>query len=229
MTLFEDLLRGLLRSTPSGVWQQDYICVPARSDIWVPHIHGRVPDVVELGDLPIPVVGEAPDQCVTFSRWFDPLVPLATAAIPADEQRPLGAPLIHAIKASATYIIVRNWHNLEHSTRLLSMVRLGPMEFEESVDKLTMLGVGCDFTGTPRSGASPLSVQFTDLTTFVEGDYSPAGWDWDFGDATPHSNAQHPKHTYNGNAGDTFDVTLTVTYANGETCTITKEEYISLT
>jgi gliding motility-associated-like protein len=39
------------------------------------------------------------------------------------------------------------------------------------------------------------------------------GWDWDFGDASPHSNLQNPTHVY-ATAG-TYTVTLNVTTANG--------------
>ncbi len=40
-------------------------------------------------------------------------------------------------------------------------------------------------------------------------------WDWDFGDGSPHSNAQNPPaHTFPSSGGP-FDVTLTITNANG--------------
>lgn len=45
------------------------------------------------------------------------------------------------------------------------------------------------------------------------------GWDWDFGDATPHSSQQNPSHTYAG-AG-TYTVTLIVTSQQGCKDTIT--------
>jgi len=47
-----------------------------------------------------------------------------------------------------------------------------------------------NFSGTPRSGSAPLTVQFTDLST------GPVtSWLWDFGDGD-NSFAQHPSHTY---------------------------------
>ncbi len=69
-----------------------------------------------------------------------------------------------------------------------------------------------DFSGTPLSGAAPLSVAFTDATTGAV-----SGWSWNFGD-TNTSIAQNPSHTYA--AVGTYTVTLTSTGpggADGET------------
>ncbi|WP_442919718.1 PKD domain-containing protein, partial [Methanomethylovorans sp.] len=59
------------------------------------------------------------------------------------------------------------------------------------------------FTANVTSGTAPLTVSFTDQST-----YSPTQWAWNFGDGQ-NSNLQHPIHTY-GSAG-TYTVTLTVT------------------
>ncbi len=74
------------------------------------------------------------------------------------------------------------------------------------------------FSGTPTSGAPPLAVQFTDLST---GD--PTSWSWDFGDGGT-STAQNPGHTY-ASAG-TYTVTLTVSNAYGSDAE-TKPGYIT--
>lgn len=50
-----------------------------------------------------------------------------------------------------------------------------------------------DFVGTPLSGNQPLLVQFTDLSTPIG---SITGWEWNFGDSTPHSTEQNPSHSY---------------------------------
>jgi PKD repeat protein len=76
-----------------------------------------------------------------------------------------------------------------------------------------------DFSGTPTSGAGPLSVQFTDATTGT-----PATWAWTFGDGAT-STLQNPSHTYN--PGD-YSVSLTVTNAAG-TDSVTKTNYIHVT
>ncbi|WP_165821127.1 LamG-like jellyroll fold domain-containing protein [Nocardioides gansuensis] len=63
------------------------------------------------------------------------------------------------------------------------------------------------FSATPRSGEAPLPVTFTDESTG-----SPTSWAWTFGDGAT-STAQNPSHTYA--APGTYDVSLTVTNANG--------------
>src|SRR5437867_4359087 len=47
-----------------------------------------------------------------------------------------------------------------------------------------------DFSASPRSGAAPLLVRFTDLSTGA-----PTNWLWDFGDGTTASAAE-PDHVY---------------------------------
>jgi hypothetical protein len=62
-----------------------------------------------------------------------------------------------------------------------------------------------------------LRCDFTDAST---DDTGVAGWSWSFGDAAS-SPDQNPVHNY-GTAG-TYDVTLTVTDADGETSTVSKQ------
>ncbi len=76
------------------------------------------------------------------------------------------------------------------------------------------------FSGTPRSGTAPLSVQFTDAS--AEG---PTAWSWDFGDGGT-STEQNPDHTYTTEG--TYTVTLTVTNASGSD-NETKVDYITVT
>lgn len=76
-----------------------------------------------------------------------------------------------------------------------------------------------DFSGTPTSGAPPLSVSFTDQST---GNITLRVWD--FGDGG-YSTQENPNHTYN-NAG-VYTVTLTVSGAAG-TDTVTKTNYITV-
>ena len=91
----------------------------------------------------------------------------------------------------------------------------------------TMLGggggcsptVAANFSGTPTSGAAPLAVSFTDLSTG-----SPTSWSWNFGDGGT-SSAQNPSHTYTG-AG-TYTVQLTATNACGSN-TNTKSAYVTV-
>jgi PKD repeat protein len=76
------------------------------------------------------------------------------------------------------------------------------------------------FSGTPTSGSSPLSVQFTDQSTGY-----PTSWAWTFGDGAT-STSQNPSHTYS--SAGTYTVTLTATNSAGSD-TETKTNYITVT
>jgi PKD repeat protein len=76
-----------------------------------------------------------------------------------------------------------------------------------------------DFVGSPTSGCSPLTVNFTDQST---GDIT--SWSWDFGDGGT-STQQNPSHTYN--SPGTYTVSLTVTGPGGSD-TNTKTNYITV-
>ena len=70
------------------------------------------------------------------------------------------------------------------------------------------------FTSDKTSGQTPLTVQFTDLSTG-----GPTGWQWDFGDGSS-STAQNPIHTFPPNSGPdnaSYIIKLTVTNAGGST------------
>jgi len=76
-----------------------------------------------------------------------------------------------------------------------------------------------DFSANRTSGTSPMTVQFTDLSTG-----GPGSWSWSFGDGTT-STEQNPVHTYS--APGTYNVLLTVTNSAG-TDTTTKYGYITV-
>jgi PGF-pre-PGF domain-containing protein len=75
------------------------------------------------------------------------------------------------------------------------------------------------FTGTPTSGAVPLSVLFTDTSSG-----SPATWNWSFGDGM-FSTSQNPNHIYSVNG--TYTVSLNATNSAG-TNTAIRADYISV-
>jgi len=75
-----------------------------------------------------------------------------------------------------------------------------------------------DFTGTPRVGTAPVTVQFTDAST------DATAWAWTFGDGGT-SALQNPSHTYN--SAGSYTVTLTSTNAFGSN-TATKAGYVTL-
>jgi PKD repeat protein len=77
-----------------------------------------------------------------------------------------------------------------------------------------------EFNTNVRSGAAPLSVQFTDLS-YVK--TAPATYSWNFGDGTT-STDQSPLHQYT--TAGAYNVSLTVTDASGNTDTEMKESLI---
>lgn len=77
-----------------------------------------------------------------------------------------------------------------------------------------------NFMGSPTSGAAPLDVSFTDLSTG-----NPTSWDWDFGDGSPHSALQNPNHQYT--ADGQYTVTLIATNAYGSDTEV-KTNYITV-
>ncbi len=71
-----------------------------------------------------------------------------------------------------------------------------------------------EFSGAPTSGTTPLTVDFTDLSS-----NNPTSWSWSFGDGGT-STAQNPSHTYT--SAGSYTVSLTATNAwgsDGETKT----------
>lgn len=78
-----------------------------------------------------------------------------------------------------------------------------------------------DFSANPTSGQPPLTVAFQDTS---KGSHIVA-WQWDFGDGST-STERNPVHTYSAN--NLYDVTLTVTNAEGQTDTETRRGYINV-
>jgi len=73
------------------------------------------------------------------------------------------------------------------------------------------------FTSDVSTGTAPLTVQFSDEST-----YSPASWKWSFGDGVS-STEQNPSHTYT--SAGSYTVVLTATNAGGSR-TKTVNDYI---
>lgn len=77
-----------------------------------------------------------------------------------------------------------------------------------------------NFTASPTSGTTPLTITFTDQSA-----NSPTSWQWDFGDGGT-SSVQNSTHTYN-NTG-IYSVSLTASNNYGSN-SITKNSYITVT
>jgi len=67
------------------------------------------------------------------------------------------------------------------------------------------------FSATPKSGMSPLQVQFNDTSTGT----LPLSYQWNFGDGTPNGTVQNPVHTYTTESNWTFTAVLTVENSEG--------------
>lgn len=82
-------------------------------------------------------------------------------------------------------------------------------------------GIEANFTAEPLSGYSPLTVQFTDLSTG-----SPTGWRWDFnGDGVIDSQVKNPTYTYESPGNYTVYFKAQTLFQSDE---ITKYHYISV-
>jgi PKD repeat protein len=98
-----------------------------------------------------------------------------------------------------------------------------------SITKANIISIGsvpvADFSFTPNFGATPLTVQFTDLSTGT-----PTSWAWDFkNDGTATSTVKNPSYTYtisNSTQFQSFSIKLTVSNSFG-TSTVTKGTVIS--
>jgi len=80
-----------------------------------------------------------------------------------------------------------------------------------------------NFSGTPTSGAPPLTVQFNDTST---GFVNPITYFWDFGDGS-NSTERNPLHTYITNTQENYTVILNVTGNYGKTANVIKSGYIT--
>ncbi len=84
--------------------------------------------------------------------------------------------------------------------------------------------VTADFTADVTGGQAPLTVQFTDLSTSINGPIT--SWEWDFNnDGTVDSYDENPGWTYTDNG--TYTVKLTVSDGT-ETDSETKQDFISV-
>jgi tripartite motif-containing protein 71 len=80
------------------------------------------------------------------------------------------------------------------------------------------------FSGSPVSGMTPLTVNFTNSSTGYD---QPLTYEWDFNnDGTVDSTAQNPSYAYDDPG--TYSVTLTVRDSDGSTDSLSRSNYISV-
>jgi PKD repeat protein len=83
------------------------------------------------------------------------------------------------------------------------------------------------FSATPLSGATPLTVNFTDSSLKATGYSGALSYEWDFeNDGTVDSTVQNPSHTYNSNG--IYTVKLTATQSDGKTDSEIKTNYLTI-
>ncbi len=89
----------------------------------------------------------------------------------------------------------------------------GGSDTETKADYISVVppAPSADFSASPTSGTTPLTVAFTDAST-----NNPTSWSWDFGDGAT-SAEQNPTHTYD--SPGIYDVTLTATGPGGSDTT----------
>ncbi|MCS6928081.1 MAG: PKD domain-containing protein [Saprospiraceae bacterium] len=110
----------------------------------------------------------------------------------------------------------------QSGTYTVTLTATNPCGSNTSIKTITVVGPPvANFTATPTSGCSPLTVQFTSTSLG-----NPTSYAWQFPGGTPNtSSAQNPTVTYN--APGNYDVTLTVTNPYG-THTLTKTNFIQV-
>ncbi|MDD2340308.1 MAG: PKD domain-containing protein [Methanosarcina sp.] len=105
---------------------------------------------------------------------------------------------VHVFSGAGTYTVTLVATNAGGSSYVRSMVI--------AVNRVLTPPVA-DFTANKNEGYAPLTVRFTDTST-----YNPTGWQWNFGDSST-SIEQNPVHVFSG-AG-TYTVTLVATNGDG--------------
>ncbi len=109
-------------------------------------------------------------------------------------------------------------------TITLTATNASGSDIETKISYITVYAIPTtNFTANVLTGCTPLTVNFTDLST--PGDGALTNWLWDFGDGGS-SVLQNPTHVYN--TAGTFKVSLSVTDANGCMKKEIKNSYITV-
>lgn len=128
-----------------------------------------------------------------------------------------------SVQTNTTLTLTPGWYNITvmkqyYETPANQTVNVAEGENLAIEFTLTLSPPIANFTANVTSGAVPLSVNFTDLST-----NSPTSWLWDFGDGT-NSTDQNPTHVYS--SAGTYSVSLNATNTGGTNIS-TQSNYIT--
>lgn len=98
------------------------------------------------------------------------------------------------------------YNNIGNYTVRLTVTADNGLSSPQAASATISVPLKVDFSATPPSGAVPVTIQFQDQTSTLNGIRL---WDWDFGDGTAHGASQTVPHTYN--TVGTYNVTLKIT------------------
>jgi PKD repeat protein len=185
------------------------------------------------------VVGPSGADTLTFQDYIKVESPLPVASFSADPTTGVSPLLVQFTNSSTGTILSQSWdfgdggasidfapsHQYQNSgVYSVTLALLGPSGVDtlRLTDYITVLAPPPvpDFSADQTSGAAPLDVQFTDLSTGAI-----TAYEWDFGDSTTLAEPS-PLHTYS--SAGTYSVKLTVTGPGGSN-TMTKTDYITVT
>jgi monoamine oxidase len=227
--LWEDKMMNLLLDGPTAECWPPKVYQPSATDhVLTCFMMGTNSEVMEalpddtarmnqaLADLDVVFGGAASTGFIEgqLHNWTAEPYVLGSYSYPAPGTRPTSGPTMREVLAqpvgTTLYFAGEATHNTAASTvpgALQSGERAGG-EVDTNLGGPPAPGTPtADFSASVVSGAPPLDVSFTDLSTEI-----PTGWSWDFGD-TGTSGDQNPDHQYT-TPGD-YTVSLTATNPNG--------------
>lgn len=246
--IVQQYVNGLVKTSYPGNWEALIVSVKQGTRAFIPHDHGRVPDLQEIVDLSdLYLVLEA--LGVTFPEIpGDPGVVGVTLAgkpiygetlvDPSDVIRQLGQPTAFIEGANGEELILLNRRYVfpipakadPYRFAVVSGIRYTA---EPSGTIFEKLGINLDFDAEPENGNVPLDVLFrTDWDGMVYGDLFPVNFKWEYGDGSDDEGANLLQVTHTYTVPGTYTVRLTLTFADGlniPPVVITKTDYITAT
>jgi PKD repeat protein len=199
---FGQPLISLLERTRGGTWNDYTVGI-------VQDCHNRPSVLVdtEAGVIHVLATGPAPGSTCnsTGGAIYEKTSPLNAISFAPG----LGTPVILDADNPTMHNMTSTKQNVTSATGLVGLaINSGTDTYWHHFDLLGGVpsAPDADFSADQTTGTAPLTVAFTDTST-----WSPTAWSWDFGDGSPLAAVENPTHQYT-QAG-TFTVRLTA--ANG--------------